>query len=430
MNARVWLLLRDYARRTGGAWLMVAFVQIIQTVTFWAAGIANTPLLATVIASFAYAYTSRKPRGVLEILPLTPVEAALFRWWSSFALPALVILGCTWVSALLSASKDWPIPAESLLEATVIAVIAVLAWLPRVEARIRSTLFWGVAAAAGLIGLPVGALNRPLLLLLGVASVGLSIVTSARPSIGTRARRSTQSRDQPLGKAVSLASPAPSAPFAGWLRGWRVLLVEVGRTTALVSATALAATAVLHMALAPRMLPGFHGAVTWLFVSVVAAATCLPMRRWIEAVSSLRILPLEGRWLAWIVYCTLMTPGVITCLVLIGAQWLSPRIGLDIPSYMLFVFLLAPITLVRWDLPRETQPILQVWAPAVQQAVWPMWVGSFCALRGVPFMPAWFLLYLAIAAACIVFAGYKALLAGIRSPASLEVDGGVLPGRA
>ena len=53
MNARVWLLLRDYARRTSGAWLMVAFVQIIQTVTFWAAGIANTPLLATVIASFA-----------------------------------------------------------------------------------------------------------------------------------------------------------------------------------------------------------------------------------------------------------------------------------------------------------------------------------------------------------------------------------------
>jgi hypothetical protein len=184
------------------------------------------------------------------------------------------------------------------------------------------------------------------------------------------------------------------------------------------------------MALAPRILPGFHGAVIWLFVSAVAAATCLPMRRWIESVSSLRILPLEGRWLAWIVYFTLMTPGVITCLVLIVAQWLSPRIGLDIPSYMLFVFLLAPITLVRWDLPRETQPILQVWAPAVQQAVWPMWVGSFCALRGVPFMPVWFLLYLSIAATCIVFAGYKALLAGIRSPASLEIDGGVLLERA
>jgi hypothetical protein len=178
------------------------------------------------------------------------------------------------------------------------------------------------------------------------------------------------------------------------------------------------------------MLPGFHGAVIWLFVSAVAAATCLPMRRWIEAVSSLRILPLEGRWLAWIVYCTLMTPGVITCLVLIGAQWLSPRIGLDIPSYMLLVFLLAPITLVRWDLPRETQPILQVWAPAAQQAVWPMWVGSFCALRGVPFMPVWFLLYLSIAVTFIVFAGYKALLAGIRSPAGLEIDGGVLLERA
>jgi len=420
MNARVWLLLRDYLRRTGAAWLFVAFLQIIQSVSFWAAGLRHVPLLGTVLASFIYAVAAEKPRGALQYLPLRPVDAALFRWWSTFALPALVVLVCTATAWMMNFSKGWQLPTEPLLEASAAAVVVILGLLSAIEAaRIRFMPVWGVAALAGLIGLPVSDYSRPLVLLLGVAGVGLSIASSVRAPSRRQLTRKALTR-----KAWSFG------PFAGWARGWSVLLVEVGRTTALACVAALAATAILHMAIPPRAASGVHGAVIWLFVSAVAAATCFSMRRWIEAVRSLRILPLDGRWLAGIVHLTTITPGVVTCLVVIGAHQLSPRLGLDIPWYMLIVFLLAPVTLVRWGRPHEGGPILREWLPAIQQAAWPIWAGSFCALGGVPFMPLWFLLYLSVMAALFSVAGYKVLLAGIRSPAGLESHGSILPERA
>jgi hypothetical protein len=421
VNAPAWSLLRDYLRRTGGAWLFVAFLQVLQTVTFWAAGIHHVPLLGTVLASFIYAVAAEKPRGALQYLPLRPVDAALFRWWSTFGLPALVVLFCTATAWMMTFSKGWQLPAKPLLEASATTFVVVLGLLSATgAARIQFTLAWVAAAVAGLIGLPVGDFSRPLLLLLGVVGFGLSIA----PSVWTPPRRQLQR------KARSLESFAGSARGWGWARGWGALLFEVGRTTALVCVATIAATAILHAAIPPRAVSGVHGAVIWLFTSAVAAATCLPMRRWVEAVGSFRILPLDGRWLALVVYLTTMTPGVVTCLVVIGAQRLSPRLDLDIPWYMLIVFLLAPITLVRGDRPHEGSPIFREWVPAIQQAAWSIWAGSFCALRGVPYMPAWFLLYLSIVAAVFVFAGYKALLAGIRSPAGLESHGSVLLERA
>jgi hypothetical protein len=416
MNARVWLLLRDYLRRTNGAWLLIIFIQIIQTVTFWAAGIQHAPLLATVLASFTYASMSESPRSALRTLPLTPSETALFRWWGSFGLPAFIVLGCAVAAGMMSTTKGWPVPSGSFLASSAIAVVGALGWLSIIAVQVRltrlwSAAVWGAAAVAGLIGLPVSALSPPLLLLLALAAIGLSIKSStAAESLRLRSEN-TES----------------VAPFlAGWLHGWSVLFVVVGRSTVALCAAALAATAILHVAISPRALPGVQGAVIWLFVSAVAAATCLPMRRWVEAVHSMRLLPLDSRWLAFIVHLTVMTPGVVTCLVVIGAQQLSPRLGLDIPWYMLIVFLLAPITLVRWHRPQESNPIIRQWAPAMQQAAWPLWAGSFCALRGVPFMPFWFLLYLSIVTALFSVAGYRVLLAGIRSPAGLESQSRVL----
>jgi hypothetical protein len=43
-------LLRDYLRRTSGAWLLAGFLQIIQSVTFWAEGVRRAPLLGAVLA--------------------------------------------------------------------------------------------------------------------------------------------------------------------------------------------------------------------------------------------------------------------------------------------------------------------------------------------------------------------------------------------
>lgn len=416
MNARVWLLLRDYLRRTAGTWLLIVFIQIIQTVTFWAAGIQHAPLLATVLASFTYTSMSESPRSALRTLPLTSSETALFRWWGSFGLPAFIVLGSAVAAGMMSTTKGWPIPSGSFLASSLIAVVGALGWLSAIAVQVRlapvlGVAVWGTAAVAGLIGLPVSALSPPLLLVLALAGIGLSI-------------QSSTSAESLLVRSQKTASLAPL--LAGWLRGWSVLFVVVGRSTVILSAAALAATAILHVAISPRALPGVQGAVIWLFVSAVAAATCLPMRRWVEAVRSMRLLPLDSRWLALIVHFTVMTPGVVTCLVVIGAQQLSPRVGLDIPWYMLIVFLLAPITLVRWHRPHESNPMLQQWAPAMQQAAWPLWAGSFCALRGVPFMPLWFLLFLSIVTAVFSVAGYRVLLAGIRSPAGLESQSGVL----
>jgi hypothetical protein len=403
VNARVWLLLQDYSARTRSAWLIIAFIQIIQTVAFGALGIRHAPLLGTVLASFTYAYMVQKPRAALQILPLTQVDVALFRWWSSFGMPALFILICTVAAGMLSYSKGWTLPAESSVDASATAVIVVLAGMSKIEARLRLMPVWGAAAVAGLIGLPVSATSRPLLLLLAVAGVSFSVFSSLQ----------TPARQLLLRKAP------PPASFGGRFRGWSVLFIEVARTTTLISVVALVATAILHAAIAPVTLSGFHGAVIWLVVSAVAAASCLPMQRWIEAMCSLRILPLDSRWLALIVYLTTMLPGVVTCLVIIGARQLSPRVGLDIPCYLLIVFLLAPITLVRWQRAPEASPVLREWVPAIQQAAWTIWAGSICALSGVTLLP-WFLLYLTIVAALLFLVGYKALLAVIRSPAELE----------
>ena len=416
MNAGVRLLLADYLKRTSGAWVLIASVQVIQTVTFWAAGIQHTPLLATVLASFTYAFMSEKPRSALQTLPVKPADIALFRWWSSLGLPALVVMGSTAAAQMLSTSKGWPVPSGPFLATSAIAVVMTLGWLSTMTTQVRFTPAWGVivwsgAAVAGLIGLPVSGSSQPLLLLLAVTGVSSSIKSSTAAA---------QLRRRPARRTTSMA------PLAGWLRGWSVLFVEVGRSTALLCAAALVATAILHVAIPPRALPGLHGAIIWLFVSALAAATCLPMRRWVEAVRSLRILPLDGRWLALIVHFTVMTPGVVTCLVVIVAQQLSPHLGLDIPWHMLIVFLLAPITLVSWNSPYQTNQPPQQWAAAMQQATWILWAGSLSALRGIHFMPAWFLWYLATLAAVFAVAGYRALLAGVRSPAGLESQSSVL----
>ena len=52
--------------------------------------------------------------------------------------------------------------------------------------------------------------------------------------------------------------------------------------------------------------------------------------------------------------------------------------------------------------------------------VWPAWTGLFCSMCGLPFMPKWFVVYLAALAALFSIAAYRAILAGIRSPTTLE----------
>jgi len=89
---------------------------------------------------------------------------------------------------------------------------------------------------------------------------------------------------------------------------------------------------------------------------------------------------------------------------------------------MLVVFLPAPVTLIRWERPAGDRPhyLPQLLRPATQQALWPAWAGVFSSMCGLPFTPTWFFVYLAALAALFSIAAYRALLAGIRSPTTLE----------
>jgi hypothetical protein len=403
----IWQLSRDYARRTSGAWLLVGFIQIIQSVTFWAEGVRRAPLLGAVLGGFIYALTSEQPLHVLRTLPLTRTTRVLFRWLASFALPAAVVLACMAAAGALNIYKGWPLPARANLVSSALVAIILLSWLTAFPVRGYATIFWVAAALAGLIGLPTEVTGG--LPIVGFLSIAMSLAMSFRESAG----------------------PAPGltkTDLHSYFHGWGVLVVEVGRSTALLCAGALAATVIIHGFIPGRFLPGLHGALIWLFVSAIAAATCLPMRRWVEAVRSLRILPLDSHRLALTLYFILTLPGVVTCLVVMAAHTLSPNWGLDIPPYLLVVFLLAPITLVRWYRPYEGRPnvVLQQWAPALQQAAWPLWAGALCSLRGLPYMPAWFMAYLGVIALFFSVMGYRALLGGIRSTAALEGEPRVL----
>jgi hypothetical protein len=315
----------------------------------------------------------------------------LFRWVASFLLPVAVVLVCMATAWVLNTYKKWPLPDP----VDMVAMIGALGWLTALPARGYWLVAWGAIALAGLVGLP----SLPAVGLLGVAASFVPPLARPRP-VSTSAR--------------------------SLLRGWGALLIEVGRSTALLSAGALAATVILHVAIPQHLLPGWQGALIWLFVSAIAAMTYFPMRRWVEALCSLRLLPLGSHRLALTLYVILTLPGVVTCLVVMAVRALSPNWGLDIPPYMLLVFLLAPATLVRWYKPYGVRAdrLLQQWTPALQQAAWPLWAGSLSTLRGLPYMPGWVLAYFGTLVLFFAVFGYRALLGSIRSTAPL--DGGWL----
>jgi len=271
MNRRVWWVLRDYVGRTLGLWLLVLLAQFIQSVTFWVAGISRVPLLAAVIASVAYRALAEKPNKVLRILPLTDTDRALIRWWGTFGLPA-VVMG---VGMALAASPSvYKVPSGWL--GTCIAIsVAALACLSAMERACGrwGTTVWVALAIVAIIGLPMKALSAPILILIG--SLFLSAGACLRVSQPVWMSQSNQARDG----------------FFAWLRrrpvlratGWTVMVLEVGRTTAVISGAAFIAATIIHRAIAPWAQTALHGLLIWLVVSAIAVATGFSTRRWVEA---------------------------------------------------------------------------------------------------------------------------------------------------
>jgi hypothetical protein len=416
MNRRVWWVLRDYVGRTLGLWLLVLLAEIIQSGVFWAAGIPRIPLLAAVIASLAYMPLAEKPNNVLRTLPLTDMDGAVIRWWGTFGLPVVAVGVGIALAAALSAYKGRTDPSALWLGTCVAVSLAALAWLSAIERAFGrwSSTVWVMLAIVAVIGLPMKALSTPILSLILVGSLCLSAAASLRVSQSVYMLHSCARRDG----------------FFGWLRyrfslratGWTVMVLEVGRTTAIICVAAFIAATIIHRAIAPWAQTGLHGLVIWLVVSAIAVATGLSMRRWVEAVFSLRLLPITGRQLVFALYLAMILPGVLACVALSTARHFSPSWGLDIPGYMLVVFLPAPLTLIRWEHPAGDRPnyLPRLSGPAIQQGVWPAWAGVFCSMCGLPFMPTWFFIYVAALAALFSLAAYRTLLAGTRSPTALE----------
>jgi hypothetical protein len=98
---------------------------------------------------------------------------------------------------------------------------------------------------------------------------------------------------------------------------------------------------------------------------------------------------------------------------------------LDIPGYLLGIFMLMPAVSVSWQQRRSaasaSASAIQQWSPVIQQAALPLWAGPMCAFGGPHLLPVWYVGFLALVAACASLVGYYALLAGVRSPRGLEV---------
>lgn len=373
---------------------------------------SGVPLLGAVIASLAYMALAEKPNSVLRTLPLTDTDGALIRWWGAFGLP-VIVMG---IGIALAASPSVYKVASGWLWTCIAISVAALAALSAIERACGrwGTTVWGALAIFALIGLPMKALSAPILSLILVGSLCLSVGACLRLSQPVCMSQSDEARDGFFARLRYRYFPRAT--------GWTVMVLEVGRSTAIISGAAFIAATIIHRAIAPWAQTVLHGLLIWLVVSAIAVTTGLSMRRWVEAVFSLRLLPITGRQLVFALYLAMILPGVLACLALSTAHHFSPSLGLDIPSYMLVVFLPAPVTLIRWERPAgdRSHSLPQFLRPATQQALWPAWAGVFSSMCGLPFMPTWFFVYLAALAALFSTAAYRTLLAGTRAPTTFE----------
>jgi hypothetical protein len=275
---------------------------------------------------------------------------------------------------------------------------------------------WSALGAAAFYGAPaMPPVAMKILIALGFA---LAIAAYVRAWLG----RVTQ-----VSLSTSVLGNTPKLALPARLRGWTVILADVARSTALLSIVAIVGTT-----LARWLYPILDGAppLAWLVVSAIAVGALLLTRRWMNAVQSLRALPIGVHRLTLILYGLSIAPGTIACLITMGAHQLSPRVGLGLPPYLLIVFLVAPVTLVSWRSQRHAAAAaatsVQEWAPLMQQAAWPVWVGAVCTF-GAPYLaPGLFAPLLSLVAIGFAIAGYGALFASLRSSDGLERTGGPL----
>lgn len=421
MNRTVLALLLDYHRRTLGAWIVLVFVQLMQTSATWAFGKDNLPLVGAVIAFLAFCATWDSPHFVMRTLPITARDLALLRWWERIGMPAgFITLACL-LAGFANYESQFPTRKLANLWPPVAASIATLAFLsvlplPRLSAQRANTpvfvAFWIALTIGGLFGVPLEWLPAPgfLLtcgLLLAVVSFGLA-----------RSGRVLESPPlmQLLGRAAT-GTREPSQAIARF-RGWPVLVVQWLRAILL-----LAVASTVMISFVRPQVHVFQQALPWIFVSVTGAVGTIIGRRWLRSVRALHCLPIRTPVLALIICLALMAPVVLTSLAATAVNAVVPGWGIAIPLYMVPVFAIVPALEISWYRVETNHAIpsaLQQWTPIMQIVAWPLWTGSFMSLELTRLMPKWFEMIAVAAAAVLAVVAYASVLTRIRSGVGLE----------
>ena len=423
MNRTAFYLLVDYLRRTLGAWLLLAAIQLIQTSVYWALSIERLPLLGVAIAAMTYLAALKSPQTVLHTLPLSKRDVALFRWWASVGVPALMICVCIafdWLT-FVHAGRRLPPSSSGVLSALAsCAALGVSATLPLPVLNSRKSnlsIFvpvWSLLMVGGLYGLPFGVAPRATLLVF--VGLGLTLVVASY----ARALR---------GQFTRLASPLAIPLAATWLPtgrqgraaawwGWPVVALQILRGTVLLSAIAIPTVAVLRY-----LFPRVEEQLAWLFVSGVTVGGSILIQSWLQSLRTLRSLPVSDYRLAGIVYCIVVAPGLLTCIADLSIHQLWSDLGIRIPAYLLWMFAIVPPILLQRRTPAQGYPVvahLSSWAPFTQVFFLPLWTSAVARLALSQRLPAWSASIVVIAVLALLFGGYLATLRAIRRDIEIE----------
>ena len=421
MNRTILALLLNYHRRTFGAWILLVFVQLMQTATIWAMGSEHLPIVGTVIASLAFCATWDSPHLVMRTLPMTARDLALLRWWERIAMPMLFITLAYVLGWVSNYGSHLPTPPFESLWTAVAASAATLAFLsalplPTLTAGRSNTplsvVVWIALALFGLYGLPMEWLPVPgFLLMCGLllALVSFGLARSGRvleaPPLA-HLLGGFRSREQAATGATSR------------FRGWSVLVMQSIRSIFL-----LAFASIVVISIVRPQVHMLQQTLPWVFVSVTGAVGTILGRRWLRSVGALRCLPIRTSMLALVICLALMAPVVFASVAATAVNAVVPEWGIAIPLYMVPVFAIVPALEISWYHVETSHPVasaVQQWTPIMQIVAWPLWTGSFLSLALTRLMPTWFEMTAVGAATVLAVVAYGMVLSRIRSGAGLE----------
>ncbi len=379
MNWQILRLVGDHTRRLFGLWLGVAMLQIMQTSALWMLELDRMPLIGAVICAMACFATWDSPIAVMRTLPIRRRDLALYRWWMTIGVPALLLYACIGIAWINNRASPHP-PSQLQAGAALLAMVGTLGVLsvlplPTLKANLsnlsRFTVIWIVLAGVALYGFPVDLVTTPVSLALGVGGTALAVVSFVMASKGEilSLRLSRSERHEAMAPRVSASHPSRVR-----LHGWRLLFAQLARSTIV-----LAFACIVCATAARYFLPGLQIVMPLIFVAVAGTAGALMSRRWLNAISALQCLPVRDRTVALVIWAALTAPGLITCLLSNAVNALAPSWGVAVPLFMLPVFVVIPLLLAAGKSVESSNGVAasaQRWSPMLQLSLWPLWAGS------------------------------------------------------